>query len=366
MITRIELTQKKDFYDAAGVAISHGAADLGIKSVQSVHAFQVYYLLGDLLPQEKQTIAESLLADTVTQDYAIDARLQRAGGKDTWSVEVTFNRGVTDMVAETALKGIRDLGIDKVEEAKTARRYEFTGKISNQQKETIVQKLLINKVVEHILQPEEKLFFPKTETPFQLIHVPITAASDQELERVSRERDLFLNLEEMRTIRNHFKSLGREPTDVELEMLAQTWSEHCSHKTLTGLVEFDGRTIDNPLKQTIFRVTRELNKAWCVSVFKDNAGIIEFDDDFNVCFKVETHNHPSAMEPYGGANTGIGGVIRDPLGTGLGAKPIMNTDVFCFGPPDMADEDVPPGALHPRRVMKGVVSGVRDYGNRMG
>jgi phosphoribosylformylglycinamidine synthase len=101
-------------------------------------------------------------------------------------------------------------------------------------------------------------------------------------------------------------------------------------------------------------------------VFKDNAGVVQFDEDFHACFKVETHNHPSALEPYGGANTGIGGVIRDPMGTGLGAKPICNTDVFCFAPPDTPAQSLPPGVLHPRRVIKGVVAGVRDYGNRMG
>jgi phosphoribosylformylglycinamidine synthase len=103
-----------------------------------------------------------------------------------------------------------------------------------------------------------------------------------------------------------------------------------------------------------------------VSVFQDNAGIVKFDETQNVCFKVETHNHPSAIEPYGGANTGIGGVIRDPLGTGMGARPILNTDVFCFAPPDTPVESLPPGVLHPKMVAKGVVSGVRDYGNRMG
>ena len=108
------------------------------------------------------------------------------------------------------------------------------------------------------------------------------------------------------------------------------------------------------------------NADWCVSVFEDNAGIVRFDEEDNLVFKVETHNHPSALEPYGGANTGIGGVIRDPLGTGLGARPVCNTDVFCFAPPDTAADSLPAGVLHPRRVMKGVVSGVRDYGNRMG
>jgi phosphoribosylformylglycinamidine synthase len=159
-----------------------------------------------------------------------------------------------------------------------------------------------------------------------------------------------------------------------LETLAQTWSEHCNHKTFRGLIEYKEKTngkfkkqvINNLLKSTIMKATSELNKPWCVSVFHDNSGIIKFDKDYNVCFKVETHNHPSALEPFGGANTGIGGVIRDPMGTGLGAKPILNTDIFCFGQPDFPFSKLPKGTLHPKRIMKGVVSGVRDYGNKMG
>jgi phosphoribosylformylglycinamidine synthase len=120
------------------------------------------------------------------------------------------------------------------------------------------------------------------------------------------------------------------------------------------------------LKQTIFRATHELGLDWLVSVFSDNAGVVRFDDGHDVCFKVETHNHPSAIDPYGGANTGLGGVIRDALGTGLGARPICNTDVFCVASPDLAPEHVPAGVLHPKRVLKGIVAGVRDYGNRMG
>jgi len=364
VITRIEIAAKEASYDAAGTAVKDGASDLGIRTIERVYAFQVYYLLGDLTPAEKRQIAESLLVDRVVQDYSIDQPLRRVAAA--WSVEITFNRGVTDMVAETARKGIVDLGITAVLEAKTARRYEFVASLSAEQKELIAQKLLMNRVVEHVLQPDGALFFEKPDTPFHLTRVPILDADDNRLKQISQSRDLFLNLEEMRTIQAHFRSLKREPTDIELEMLAQTWSEHCSHKTLTGRVEFDGQVIDNPLKQTIFRVTQELRRPWCVSVFKDNAGIIEFDDEYNVCFKVETHNHPSAMEPYGGANTGIGGVIRDPLGTGLGAKPVINTDVFCFGPVDWPHERLPKGVLHPKRVMQGVVAGVRDYGNRMG
>ena len=210
---------------------------------------------------------------------------------------------------------------------------------------------------------------------FEKIVVPLRDLDDAALEKLSRAGQLSLSLAEMRTIQSHFREAGRDPSDVELETLAQTWSEHCSHKTLKGRVEFRDesglRSYDNLLKETIFAATQEVRRRlgaddWCVSVFEDNAGVVRFDDKFHLCFKVETHNHPSAIEPYGGANTGLGGVIRDPMGTGLGAKPVCNTDVFCFAPPDTPPESLPPGVLHPLKVMKGVVAGVRDYGNRMG
>lgn len=205
--------------------------------------------------------------------------------------------------------------------------------------------------------------------------IPLIDASDEHLQRISRDGLLALSLEEMRAIQRHFTALGRNPTDVELETLAQTWSEHCKHKVFNGIIEYtaEGRTerIDNLFAQTIRRATGEIRRAkgkadWCVSVFVDNAGIVAFDEQYHLVFKVETHNHPSALDPYGGANTGIGGVIRDVLGTGLGAKPILNTDVFCFAPPDYPYDRLPAGVLHPKRIFKGVVAGVRDYGNRMG
>jgi phosphoribosylformylglycinamidine synthase len=196
--------------------------------------------------------------------------------------------------------------------------------------------------------------------------VEIVGKSARELLRISRQGQLALNLDEMRSLQRHYRKLGRNPTDIELETFAQTWSEHCKHKTFRGRTILDGRVVNNLFKQTIHRVTRELDRKWCLSVFKDNSGVIEFDRRHGISFKVETHNHPSALEPYGGAATGIGGVIRDCLGTGLGAKPILNTDVFCFAPPDLPKHRIPKGVLHPKRILKGVVSGVRDYGNRMG
>jgi len=202
--------------------------------------------------------------------------------------------------------------------------------------------------------------------------VHLMEANDKKLSEVSKAGQLFLNLDEMRAIQGHFKKEGRNPTDVELETIAQTWSEHCGHKTFRGTIRYrEGKTgrpviIRSLFKTTIAAATIKLNKKWCISVFHDNAGVIAFDKDYNVCFKVETHNHPSALEPFGGANTGVGGVIRDTLGTGLAAKPLCNTDVFCFAPPDTPAADLPSGTLHPKRVMKGVIAGVRDYGNKMG
>ena len=194
----------------------------------------------------------------------------------------------------------------------------------------------------------------------------ILKANEEKLLDISKKGLLSLNLAEMKAVQAYFKKKKRNPTDVELETIAQTWSEHCKHKAFRGIITYNGKKIDNLLKQTVIKATKEINKEWCVSVFTDNAGIIKFDEENCVAFKVETHNHPSAIEPYGGAGTGIGGVIRDILGVGLGAKPIMNTDVFCFGPLNYPEEKLLEGTLHPRRIFKGVVSGVRDYGNRMG
>lgn len=204
--------------------------------------------------------------------------------------------------------------------------------------------------------------------------IKISDCDDNTLMEISKNGLLSLSIAEMRRIQKYFSEIGREPTDLELEMIAQTWSEHCFHKTFKSEIKYTEvmadsipTTVEIPsLFSLIKAATDTLNKKWCISVFRDNAGIIEFDKSNCICFKVETHNHPSALEPYGGAGTGIGGVIRDILGAGLGAKPILNTDVFCFGPLNISHQEIPEGVFHPKRIFKGVVSGVRDYGNRMG
>jgi len=206
--------------------------------------------------------------------------------------------------------------------------------------------------------------------------------SDGELMEISRGRILALNLEEMRAIREYFRrpeireqrqavGLGGNPTDVELEAIAQTWSEHCHHKVFNGVIEYrdeTGRelTIDSLFKTYIRRVTEELASPWLLSVFSDNAGVIRFNPRMALVYKVETHNSPSALDPYGGAMTGIVGVNRDPFGTGLGARLIANVWGYCLGNPEMSAEAVPRGLLHPRRIRDGVHRGVIEGGNQSG
>ncbi len=176
---------------------------------------------------------------------------------------------------------------------------------------------------------------------------------------------LALNLKEMRTVKKYFFQRGRNPTDIELQTIGQTWSEHCYHKTFKGTITTpEGREINSLLKTYIIRATRELDPPWCLSVFEDNAGIIHFEGEYAIAVKVETHNHPSAIEPFGGAATGTGGVIRDILG--VWADPIACTDVLCFGPLDYNYHRLPPGVKHPKYIYRGVVAGIGCYGNNMG
>ncbi len=195
-------------------------------------------------------------------------------------------------------------------------------------------------------------------------------AQDKDLIKLNEKFGWSLNLAELTKARDYFIKLGHNPTRAEMETIAQTWSEHCKHKTFSGPVSlnYNGKKIkfSNLFKETIVAATKKLNKKWCLSVFKDNAGIIELSPNspWALAFKAETHNHPCAIAPYGGAETGVGGVIRDILGVGLGAKPVLNTDNFCFGP--LRNKKISSGFLTPEKIFEGVVEGVRDYGNRMG
>jgi len=207
--------------------------------------------------------------------------------------------------------------------------------------------------------------YVKRELLFELFEVNLVNANDLQLIQISDELGLALSLDEMKTIQRYF-SKRRSPTDVELQTLGQTWSEHCYHKTFKGdITASDGTPIARDLLRSyIAKATEELNPSWCLDVFRDNAGIVDFEGGYAIAVKVETHNHPSAVEPLGGAATGTGGVIRDILG--VWAKPIACTDVLCFGPLDYDHGKLPPGTKHPKYLFKGVVAGIGCYGNNMG
>ena len=444
--------------DPRADAVVRDAASIGVR-LASARLARVYLIEGDLTDDNLTTIRDRLLADPVTESAVIGADYTPMGaedGGDGCTIEVHPLPGVMDPVAQSVQKAVLDLTGDRVR-VSTGVRYDLSG-IPRAEARVLADRMLANGVV-HAVHTEP--YWPDAlptghAYQFSLRHMPLRGLDDHALARLSREAHLFLSLDEMRTIRDAYRVLGREPTDVELETLAQTWSEHCVHKTLKSKIVYRGQeeeqvemngeggvdggggidwrnrpghtinadgsvTIDNLLKSTVAAATHELiadGVDWTLSVFVDNAGIIAFDDEHAVCVKVETHNHPSALEPYGGAATGIGGCIRDVIGTGLAARPIANTDVFCVAHPDrfsksfttedteehrnelerdseLADIDsvshssdisshsesqssslcnsvstvvnlLPTGCLHPRRILSRVVAGVRDYGNRMG
>ncbi|MDB4632257.1 AIR synthase-related protein, partial [bacterium] len=374
-----------DIYPAVGQpdlvaqSIASDAPDLGLDPNFQIKTARGYLVEGHFTEDQIQDVANQLFADSVVETTVVgmvgDSKFSQSPDADTALVHVLPKPGVTDAVAESAHQAMTDLGLNP-SAIRTFEKY-WISSLPDDQLQLLCDKLLANDSIEEVRRGAlnlQELGHGET-YQFELLTFEIRNATDEQLLKINTDGQLSLNLEELKTIQQRYVELDREPTDIELESIAQTWSEHCSHKTLAGRIEYTDENgtvfFENMLKETIFQSTVDLMKEfgddnWCVSVFKDNAGIVTFDDEINVAFKVETHNRPSAIEPYGGANTGIGGVIRDTLGTGLGAKPICNTDVFCFADPNTSADQVPDGVLHPRRVMKGVVSGVRDYGNRMG
>ncbi|MEM7457138.1 MAG: phosphoribosylformylglycinamidine synthase subunit PurL [Planctomycetota bacterium] len=375
---QVEIFPLPGLPDRLAAEVLDGAAFLSLPESLNINAARGFLIQGALDQTEIETLSRNLLVDPVVEKAVVS----RCGHIETDqslsnlnSIYVLPQPGVTDPQAESAMVAMRATGAN-IDAVRTFRRY-FVSESTDDQLARLSDKLLCNDSIELIVHGDlqiDQIELGRQGT-FELQHVELTEADDDQLMALSKQWQLSLTLVEMQTIQAHFKSLGRQPTDIELETVAQTWSEHCSHKTLAGRVEYTDnsgtRNFENMLKETIFAATVSIRETlgdddWCVSVFKDNAGIVRFDDQYNVAFKVETHNRPSALEPYGGANTGIGGVIRDTLGTGLGAKPVCNTDVFCFASPETDFADLPPGVMHPAMIMKGVVSGVRDYGNRMG
>jgi phosphoribosylformylglycinamidine synthase II len=451
---------------AASLPLGGGSEGSGIEP----RFAKVYLIEGDLSLDQAHIAAGRLLADPVVEDATV-------GPAPTPDKHVTIEvhplAGVMDPAAESVAEGLRTLLDIQGVRVSTGQRYDCpVFRPGDEQRLTdFARRALANPVIHQISNgPWLPAALPSGhEYKLTLRSVPLRELTSAQLIVLSREAHLFLSLDEMQEIQRYYITLGREPTDIELETLAQTWSEHCVHKTLKSKVkyrpaggdarngghaskqsndgprsarsardplsadfsfssslggrgrieqdsdddadvegmegwendgseaakrgdgdpiEWSGRPghtvlpdgsveIDNLLKSTVAAATFELIAEgidWTLSVFKDNSGVIALDDQWGVCIKVETHNHPSALEPYGGSATGIGGCIRDIIGTGLGAKPIASTDVFCVANPEhwsltsgrSGRYVLPPGTLEPRRILTQVVAGVRDYGNRMG
>lgn len=372
-VHRIEIQDK--IKTAAGDARIRQAKDwLGIH-VRGIEHVRVYKVetdrpLADVLPAFVDPVLQQVTMQT--PDHA------------DFVVEVSYRPGVTDNAGKAASDALALCGIKARVASGSVYYLSGVSDIGSAQK--IASELLANNLIEkaevvNLAEFSSRPRFSNVELPE--VHLQGSTRterisldiSDQALEELSRSRCLALTVAELQHIRAHFSP---QPTDVELEIIAQSWSEHCKHKIFSAAIEYDGidgqRKIDSLYKTYIKSATREIEQErkldWLVSVFSDNAGIVRFDPNIDLCIKVETHNSPSALDPYGGALTGILGVNRDILGAGLGARPIANLDVFCLAPPDMPRREeaefMPKGVMPPHRVLEGVHRGVEDGGNKSG
>ncbi len=372
------------------------ARALGLNKVQAVYRAALYFVSGNFTPKELDLLGRFLFSDSITESFVWEQRLKAevgqadAGGGGMRSpdspaalepgcffpagaqhIETALRPGVTDPVAEEVLRAAPLIGIKGLEAVSTGERFDILSdsRLSTAELDLLARRLLANPVIQrYAIGTIEAAFLLRAAESPAMESYAVAAMNDQELRALSDKHRTALDPEELIEIRDYFKNEGRACTDVELEMIAQTWSEHCVHKTFRAKVKVEAAAyppvVDNILKSYIKKATDEIDAPWVLSAFVDNAGVIALNDSYELSFKVETHNHPSAVEPFGGANTGVGGVIRDIMG--VSAKPVAVTDVLCFGPPDLTPESLKPGLLHPRRIASGVIAGVQDYGNKMG
>ena len=338
------------------LAVLHSIQQLGITSVPTLVIETVYRLEG-LSEGEARSFAKQALVDPLTQSFNLNDPFARTYGE----VEVGYKPGVMNPAAASILKMARDLGYPQIVAADTSTNYIFLGMPPEGDIQAITDQLLVNKTVSRVVTEEPKTLMIEG-TVGSVATIPLRETDDAALVALSKDK-LFLNLEEMKIVRDHFRLIGRDPTDAELETIAQTWSEHCGHKTFKAIVISD--RVEEPLFTRLKNASNHRDDL-TVTKFVDNSGGIKLYEGWVLCGKVETHNSPSAIEPYGGAMTGSGGVFRDIMGTGQGAKLILSTDMFCLAPWNLPADNVPTGCLHPGYLLRNVVRGVMDYGNRMG
>ncbi|MEM1282924.1 MAG: phosphoribosylformylglycinamidine synthase subunit PurL [Chlamydiota bacterium] len=377
---RILVSLKQGFHDSYAEQIKSNIIDYLDLDVEKVKIKKIYGIKKSLTFEQLQKIALGPLVDPIVEEATTKEQLDPDYD---WTIEIGFKPGMTDNTGKTAQITIEDyLGTPFYghEEVHSATQYLIKGAITLDDAQKISKELLANELIETITIHQNDSVYKDNDTlPVDVVDVHI---HDKALIELSEAMQLALNLQEMQAIRSYYsrdtviaerkeKGLPPNPSDVEIEALAQTWSEHCKHKIFNARITYNEgnhtEIIDSLFKTYIKRATDELseNKKWLVSVFTDNAGIIKLNDEYNVCFKVETHNSPSALDPYGGALTGILGVNRDIIGAGIAARIVANTDIFCFAPPNYL-YPIPKKLHHPKRIFEGVRKGVEHGGNKSG
>jgi phosphoribosylformylglycinamidine synthase II len=358
---RSRLTIRSIDPDPRAAGLEAGAAQLGLPPIEGIAVADIVFLEGELDSDDRQRM-HSVLVDPLLQRGSWELPTGRG-------VEITLQAGVTDAAAAAVHHTAEQLGIP-ITFAATGTRVEFPDDVEPAAAQELVERLVANAVIERWSDgPIEPDHPPETDEAPPADVVELRGLGEAGLELINTERGLSLDPAELRAIQSHFEELDRDPTDVELETLAQTWSEHCAHKTFRARITAtdgpDGDEVERgPLLAQLRSCTEQLDAPFVRSAFVGNAGVVELHPGTTVAVKAETHNHPSAIEPFGGANTGVGGVIRDVLG--IAHRPIAVTDVLCFGPADLPLADLPNGSLHPRRIREGVIEGVADYGNKIG
>lgn len=349
------------------------------RKIQKVAVIDCYNIDADLNGEELKFLAGEVFTDKVVQEYSCAKPFFEQG----WRIEIGFQPGVTDNIGKTAKEAIRD-ALDKEADVYSSVVYAIIGEVDEEICERfgkrlaneLIQKIMVRTPLSDKFEPYVPKVDLKREISVETIKLP---ADEKLLEQLSKRRLLALSPKEMKAIKKYLgergvaaerkkAGLGEEITDVELEVIAQTWSEHCKHKVFNAEISYsengDIYNVDSLFKTFIKGATEILKRPYVLSAFKDNGGIIKFTPEYDVAVKVETHNAPSALDPYGGALTGILGVNRDIIGTGMGALPIANMDMLCFG--NLDEKNVPEGVLHPRRIYEGVVEGIKDGGNKSG
>jgi phosphoribosylformylglycinamidine synthase len=389
MAHKIEITSK--IADAQAVIMKKKIENMGFSSLEDIELVSAYTIDYEFSQEELEKIA-NMLTNPITQEYKIDSPTKINAN---WILEIGFLPGVTDNVANTTQEAIHDLFNMKFDKTFvfTSEIIFLKGNLTKQDIENIaenlanqaIQRIHIKNIEQYEADNGMDCTVPRvklTEEPsVDLINLDI---SDNELTKLgkqgimnkdgSRRGPLALDLESMKTIRNYFKEKERRmPTDIELESVAQTWSEHCKHTIFANqLDEIKKGIYKEYIKNATNKIRAEReDRDFCVSVFKDNSGAIIFDENYLVTDKVETHNSPSALDPFGGSITGIVGVNRDTIGFGLGAMPIINRYGYCFGYPKdksvlFRGKDKTNPALSPKRIMDGVIEGVKVGGNCSG